>query len=328
MRLREEWLAAPKGRGASTSEHTRRAYETASEQWLDTLRAMPGGPVEPWAARAEHVRIWQRLMAKLYGLSDSTITARLAAVSSWYTFVLGDAPGELEGGNPFMHSSVRRPRVRPYGKAHPLGPDRLRSLFDYTGDQQRLNTVSGARNHALLLTYFLTGCRVSEVVRVQWGDIRPSRSNPQEMVFEWMGKGGKRAVSPLPQRAYESIVWYLTLRQWTWDADEYVWLPVTDHGRGNLVDGPRLHPHISTANANRILRQSLRNAGVEDWKRYRIHDLRHSYAHIHYQETKDLNALRKLLHHESLATTDLYIRQMSDPVDDHSDAVWSTLGLG
>jgi site-specific recombinase XerD len=216
--------------------------------------------------------------------------------------------------------------VRPYGKAHPLGPDRLRALFEHTGSLT--HTVGGARNHALLLTYFLTGCRVSEVVRMKWGDIRPSRTNPQDRVFAWSGKGGKREASPLPDRAYQAIVWYLTLRDWTYDAETFLWLPVTDHGTANLVSGQRKRPHISTANANRILRQSLRNAGVRDWELFRIHDLRHSFAHIHYQETKDIESLRRLLHHGSVATTGIYVREMTDPVDDHSAAVWAALQIG
>lgn len=317
--LREMWLSAPKGSGSTTSVHTRKAYETASRQWLEFL-----GTVAPWEARAEHVRIWQRHMTRELGLAQSTVNARLAAVSSLYTFVLADAPGEIES-NPFEASTVRRPKVRPYGKAHPLGPERLKMLFEYTASQE--HTVAGARNHALLLTYFLTGCRVSEVVRMRWGDIRPSRSNPEEWVFAWTGKGGKREVSPLPGRAYRAIVWMLTLRDWTYDAASYLWLPVTDHGTGNLISGERKRPHISTANANRILRQSLRNAGVRDWELFRIHDLRHSFAHLHYQQTKDLESLRKLLHHSSVATTGIYVRSMDDPVDDHSAAVWAALHI-
>jgi site-specific recombinase XerD len=321
MRLRDEWLAAPKGAGRTTSDHTRRAYETATRQWLDNLQAMPGGPVFPWAATAAHVRVWQRWL-KLQRLSDSTINARLAAVSSWYSFILADAPGQLDA-NPFAASTVRRSRVRPYGRAHPLGPDRLRALFVYT--ESRRHTLAGARNHALLLTYFLTGCRVSEVVRMRWGDLRPSRSHAGEWVFAWRGKGNKRETSPLPQRAYAAIFHYGRMVGPHMPPEASVWRPVSDHGRRNLQAGPRIREHISTQNANRILQQSLRRAGVDDWPRYRIHDLRHSFAHLHYQETKDLNSLRRLLHHGSLATTDIYVREMADPADDHSEAVWSAL---
>lgn len=324
LRLRDEWLMAPKGAGRTTSRHTRRAYATATLQWLDTLLGMPGGAVYPWLARGAHVRVWQRLM-RAQRLADSTVNARLAAVSSWYTFIQADAPEQAAGANPFSASTVRRSQVRPYGRAYPLGPDRLRLLFDYTA--ARRHTLAGARNHALLLTYFLTGCRVSEVVRMRWGDIRPSRSHAGAMVFLWQGKGGKHEASPLPERAYAAICDYTALCGWEPAAEELLWRPVTDHGTPNLQAGPRRSGHISTQNANRILQTCLRGAGVRDWQRFRIHDLRHSFAHLHYQATKDLNSLRRLLHHGSLATTDIYVREMADPVDDHSEAIWAALSI-
>jgi integrase len=323
LKLRDDWLGAAKGSGRTTSGNTRRAYETATRQWLDALNAMPGGAVYPWLARAEHVRVWQNVMGKLQRLSDATINVRLAAVSSWYTFIVRDAPEEM-AQNPFVASTVRRRRVRPYGQAHPLGPDRLRKLF--THSEAQCHTVGGARNHALLLTYFTTGCRVSEVVRMRWGDIRPSRSRPDEMIFLWEGKGGKREASPLPVQAYEAILRYAAMAGREPFADEYIWLPLADHGLANLwQESERLRPHISTTSANRVLHTCLRNAGFEDWRRYRIHDLRHSFAHQVYEATGDIHKVQKLLHHSNPTTTQIYISEMQDPVDDHSAAVWAAV---
>ena len=58
-----------------------------------------------------------------------------------------------------------------------------------------------------------------------------------------------------------------------------------------------------------------------------MHDLRHTFAHAHHSAFKDLEALRRLLHHESISTTGIYIRNMEDPVDSHSQAVMAQLGL-
>jgi len=77
----------------------------------------------------------------------------------------------------------------------------------------------------------------------------------------------------------------------------------------------------------RILQSSLRAAGVDEWQSYRVHDLRHTFAHAHHSAFKDLESLRRLLHHESIATTGIYIRNMDDPVDKHSQTILSQLGL-
>ena len=122
-RLRDEWLRDKFG--ISQSRHTRRSYETASNQWLDFLagqRHRDGRPVQPWEVTGVHVRAWvEALEGK--GLAAATINQRLAACSSFYRFVIDevhlvdgvertaffDAEGRTRA-NPFRTGNVRRPR--------------------------------------------------------------------------------------------------------------------------------------------------------------------------------------------------------------------------
>lgn len=338
-RLRTAWLDAAEHR--SRSLHTRRAYAKAVDLWLEYLASLG---VAPWAATCTHVRGWQGYLANCGG-TDATVNARLSAVSSFYTFVINevhlvdgvertafaDAHG-LTRANPFRVGNIRRARVRKYGKARLLSSAELSILFAYL--QARQDTVTGARNQALLLTYFLTASRNGEILQMKWGDIRASRAQPGTYVFAWRGKGGKAEDIPLPARAHHAIVHYLTLagRYAPGHAthlrdDEYVWTPLVTHGLDNLESAqhdrqPR--GYISEKNAVRILQTSLRKAGIADGQQVRIHDLRHSFAHLF---RGDLEKLRKILHHESLATTGIYVRSLEDPADDYSEAIWQQLGL-
>ena len=54
------------------------------------------------------------------------------------------------------------------------------------------------------------------------------------------------------------------------------------------------------------------------------HPKRYSFAHLF---QGDLEKLRKVLHHESLATTGIYVRSLQDPADDYSERTWQQLGL-
>ena len=94
-----------------------------------------------------------------------------------------------------------------------------------------------------------------------------------------------------------------------------------------LVDALRLLPGIGPKSAQRILQSSLRSAGVEEWAKYRVHDLRHTFAHAHYKENNDILSLSKLLNHESIATTQIYLDNMQEPADNYSAGVMRQLGL-
>lgn len=329
--LRLAWLEMAYTR--SGSEHTRAAYETSSRQWLAFLEE---GGLAPWEVTTMHVRLWQSTM-KTKGLSPATINQRLAAVSSWYTFVINevhlidgversafaDATGRARS-NPFRVGNLRRDRVERYGKARPLHVDDVQRLFGFL--DSRKETLLGSRNYALILTYFLTAARNAEVVKMRWGDIRPHRSQPGAYVWAWRGKGGKTADSVLPGRAYKAIKRHLEIAgRWEPEPNEYIWQPIVTHGAGNLMSARHGKPsrgHISQKSAVRILHTALRLAGVRDAEQYRVHDLRHTLAHL-YQG--DLESLRRILHHENLNTTGIYVRSLHDPVDRHSEQIWQSV---
>lgn len=339
-RLRDEWL------GAASSAATRRTYATATSQWLDWLANQNQG-LHPWQVTAAHVRDWQRWLSAS-GKSDSTVNARLSACSSWYSFVINevhlvngversaffDARGNTRA-NPFRVGNVSRAKVSQYNKANPLSAAQLSTLFDWI--MARQNSLLGSRNFALLLTYFLTASRANEIVCLRWGDIRPSRTQPGAHVFQWRGKGDKEETTVFPARCYHAIIHHLKLAgRWLPGHeddiadDEFIFRPLVTRGEANLRRGkkksaPPEERHISAKNAQRIFASSLRRAGIDG--RYRIHDLRHSFAHLHYEKHRDLEALRRLLHHESVATTGIYIRELTDPVDTHSEGIFQTLGL-
>lgn len=332
LKLRRQWLAL------QTSTATQKTYDTASRQWLDFLHA---DAVRPWEATAAHVRAWQAAL-EADGKSPATVAARLAACSSFYRFVIAevhivdgvertaffDRAGRTRA-NPFLAGNTKRPKVTPYGKARVLSPLDLNRLFSYL--LQRQDTIIGSRNFALLLAHFLTGCRGSEICRLTWGDIRPSRSQAGGWVFAWRGKGDKREDTPLPVRVYAAIHQHLLLSgrdPGTLADDAPIFVPLVTSGLRNFAVGPdAAATAITERQVQRIFQSCLRRSGVAGWKSYRIHDLRHSFAHMHYGQFKDLEALRGLLHHSNLATTGIYVRTLDDAVDRHSEILFSQIGL-
>jgi integrase len=346
-KLREQWLRSKFRK--SESDETRRSYEAAINLWLDfltTIRHPDGRPVHPWEVTGYHVEAWQSKL-EIDGLAPTTINQRLAACSSFYSYVMNekalvqgieisafmDATGKTRA-NPFKGNSVQRAKVKPYGKARPLSKAETRRLFEHIDGAKQ--TPLGSRNYALITVYLLTGYRNREVVGLRWGDIAPNPSQPGSFTIQWKGKGGKREREEFPARAFHAIVHMLQVTgRWNpggpghIEDDEFIFRPLVTHGEGNLRnqrpagDGATENRPMSSKAALRTLRTALRKAGVKDPEGVRIHDLRHTYAKMFHEKVGDLQRLRGRLHHSSLTTTDIYTREvLEDPIDDWSESVY------
>lgn len=328
--MAEEWVEAKAARSKSAS--TRNNYRNALRRWQSFLADASSGlgrPVELWEVDNSHVRAWQNSM-RARGLSEVTINQQLSCVSSFYSYVIAekrmvqgieidlfvDRAGR-ERANPFRTGNVVRGRVQAYERARPLTNEEYGRLLDSLEAQRE--TLVGARNYALILTFLHTGWRSSELLRMRWGDIRPSRAKREQYVFAWKGKGAKAQDDALPAECYRAIVAWLELAgRWPLEDEEYVWLPAVTPEMSGRRDGPP-RP-ITEKSALRVLRAALGRAGIRDAQLFRVHDLRHTHASLLLQSGQNLATIQARLHHSSLATTGIYVAQAhrEDPVDTFS----------
>lgn len=347
-RAEDAWLTLKeqKSGSADTVRNYRRVLG-AWQDWVALQRNDDGYPLRLWQVEARHVRAWQQWLredgrqgAALRerhgtGISEQTINHHLACVSSFYSFVISekvmvqgvegclfaDATGATRA-NPFKHGNVQRAPSGDYERAQLLDFEDLGKLLRHLEEKQA--TVSGARNYALVTTYLLTGYRNREVVRMQWKHIRPSRVQRDVVVYAWQGKGGKRAEEPIPEDAWYAIVHYLKLSgRWVPGVeamdqaiapDEYIFKPVTTHTLTHLknvrVERRTGNEPLSEKSALRVLRTALKNAGVRHPERFRVHDLRHTFAVMMLEDGASETELMLQLHHSSLSTTGRYASTM------------------
>lgn len=346
-RLEEEWLAFKFEK--SQSANTVRNYRHALGRWKEFLATQfvedgdAARTCELWEATSQHVRGWQGAL-RLVVRSESTVNLNLSSVSSFYSFVLGEkrmvAGVEIDmmvdrlgrtRENPFKAGNLRRAAVKQYGRARKLQPWQYDALLTHLEANQ--HTLVGARNHALIRTYLHTGWRASELLRMQWRDLRGSEKQAGTMIFAWTGKGGKREDDLLPQDCISAILHYLNLagryipgHPAGMQPDDYIWAPVRQPNMSGLArDGrePAVDPSrpISEKTALRVMRTAMKAAGIEGWETFRLHDLRHTFARMLLLGGANLADIQAELHHSSLATTDRYVReaQGEDPLDSYSD---------
>jgi len=176
--------------------------------------------------------------------------------------------------------TLRRPglvEMLPYGKKPKslpcvLSQDEVRRLFA---------AMTDPRDRLLLQTAYAAGLRVSEVVRLQVGDI----DSPRMALHIRHGKGRKDRLVPLSPALLQLL---------------------RDYWRGRrprrwLFPGQTAAGHLSIGQVQRICQRAVRGAGLT--KKASMHTLRHSYATHLLEAGTDLATLQKLLGHNHLATT-------------------------
>jgi integrase/recombinase XerD len=179
--------------------------------------------------------------------------------------------------------TLRRPDVVemvPYGKK----PKPLPSVLSTDEVARLFCVVKNPRDLMILQATYAAGLRVSEVVRLQIGDIDSSRMT----LHVRCAKGRKDRFVPL------SAVLLDRLRDYWRRYRPKLW----------LFPGGRPGDHLSAANVQRMCARVVRACGIG--KKASMHTLRHSYATHLLEGGTDLATLQKLLGHNQLSTTLIY----------------------
>ncbi len=174
---------------------------------------------------------------------------------------------------------------------------RLPGFLDEPSMERLLNlpdraTPDGLRDAAILELFYSTGIRLSELVDLNRGDIdRPSR------LVKVTGKGRKQRIIPIGDKAIEAIDQYLKAR----DQVEHPAPGKTIEQAVFLTAGhKRIYPQIVGSIVKKYIEQ------VSELEKKSPHVLRHSFATHLLNRGADLKAVKDLLGHESLSTTQIY----------------------
>ena len=328
----EAWLGSLRLDNGEPSMNTRRAYELAMKQFFDFAQ------VAPWQVSSALVQGWIKGMRDRK-ITEATINLKLAAMSSFYSFVqTGYAMQTPDGrevslwpadrAQPF--GVVKRTKVTPYGKARFPTTEELRAMLALCNTQ----TVQGKRDFALLYTIAQTCRRSSEVTNLRWGNLEELESG--DWAFEYLYKGGKKRKAVLNNLAMQAIRAYLAADGRPVESltpEDYVFVPLDPDKikRLNPLASAEANRPISNHTANGILRKYAKRAGVALAKAH-IHALRHAGARLRVENAKasggrvDLGEIRDLLGHSSLAVTDIYLRTVhEDPEDPGGQAAAEAL---
>ena len=162
---------------------------------------------------------------------------------------------------------------------------RLPEILSRQEVQRLLDAMGNRKHHALLVTTYAAGLRVSEVVGLQLTDIDAERSSLRIQ----QGKGAKDRYSLLSPRLLEE------LRAYWREYRPVRWLFPARGGQKPLDD----------SSAQKIYYAAKQRAGIT--KQGGIHALRHAFATHLLEAGTDLHTIQRLLGHGHISSTMRYL---------------------
>lgn len=266
------YLAADRG----CSPLTVRSYADALTGFLHYYSQLDEGLT--WeTVDADIVRRWMadRMQA---GTQPQTVRRALSALRSFYHYLH------------MMGYTTLHPMQR---VQNPKVPRRLPAFLKEAEMNRLLDDVPfpdnrrGRRDYLMLLTFYTTGVRVSELVALDYNDVSTARGE-----LKVTGKRNKQRVVPFGKELSEAFTCFAAE-----DSPDGQWPsgPVFRNGRGG---------RLTAAEARRVVRRYL--SLVTPQQKRSPHVLRHTFATVMLNNGADLEAVKDLLGHESLATTEVY----------------------
>ena len=227
------------------------------------------------------VRQWVvEMMEK--GNAATSVRRRLSSLRSFYKFLLRRG---LVTKDP-VHN-IPGPKVEKKLPAY-IRETEMDKLFDgefFAEDYQ------GFRDRMILLTFYSTGIRLSELVGLTEKDV-----DLDQMQLKVTGKRNKQRIIPYGDEFGDS------LRQYLIERDAFA-------QRSTLTDGSlfldeRSGQRMKPAKVRSIVKKYL--SMVTTQQRNSPHVLRHTFATAMLNNNADLQSVKELLGHESLSTTEIY----------------------
>lgn len=258
------------------SAHTLRAYGKDLRLFEDFLCSQDES-LSFEEVDADVVRAWVAHMMD-EGAAPTTINRRLSALRSFYYYLCDEGAVNSVPAKELSGPKCAK-RLPVFVKEEDM--DRLVDGDDYG------EGFAACRDKAIITFFYETGVRLSELISLNVGDIDFSAAT-----VKVLGKRNRQRVIPFVPELRSVLSCYIDERSKVADEGEKA-LFVTDKGR-------RMNP---TA-VYRIVNERLKS--VSSLNKRSPHVLRHSFATAMLNNNAELGAVKELLGHKRLATTEIY----------------------
>ncbi len=261
------------------SKHTIISYETDLKQFqeflvtqyqIDDIRNADHNIVRSWL-----VFLFQN------NKSANSINRKISCLKSFYKYLIREGLTEI---NPMLKVTSPKSGTKVPEFVKEKDMEMLLQHTDFGND------FEGVRNKLIIETFYSTGVRISELINIKIQDV-----NLNEKTIKILGKRNKERLTPLSAYLTNAIENYLLVRKnisaETTRASTYLF--ITKQGKATY-----------SKLIYRIINKYLTYVSSNTKKS--PHTLRHSFATIMLNKGAELNAIKEILGHSSLAATQVY----------------------
>ncbi len=226
-----------------------------------------------------HVRAWVVFLSH-NGDKNRTINRRISTLRSFYRYL-------LRSGAVDESPVVKMKELKIHKKIEPVYAQKEMQLLFKSNSCDQID-FSQFRDVFMVEFFYSTGLRTSELINLKISDIDLVKREIQVL-----GKGSKQRIIPLFNTVYRALLNYFYKRKEMYP-DNNRELFLTDKGR-------KMYPKYVYTKVHELLNQ------VTTKQKKSPHMLRHTFATHLVNEGSDLNSIKELLGHSSIASTQVYI---------------------
>ena len=258
------------------SEKTVLAYSEDIKQ-LQEFAQEEYGRFNPLEVEAELIREWiVSLMDR--GYTSTSVNRKLSSLRSFYKYLLRQ--GEVTKDPLCKITGPKNKKPLPVF----LKESEMNKLLDETDFGEGFK---GYRDRLIIEVFYATGIRLSELIGLDDKDVDFSAS-----LLKVTGKRNKQRLIPFGDELRELMLGYINIRN--------EMIPERSEAFFVRENGERLYKNL----VYNLVKRNL--SKVVTLKKRSPHVLRHTFATTMLKNDAELGAVKELLGHESIATTEIY----------------------
>lgn len=269
------------------SQHTITSYQTDIQAFFYFLE-LTFGSTPLTDIKATYVRTWLASL-KDQGLQAKSINRKISSLKSFFKYQLKEAVVQVSPMTSIISPKMNKRLPQFVEKAD------INTLFSYV---EFPDNWQGKTDRVLLQLFYNTGIRQAELVSLKENQVDHFKKS-----IKVLGKGNKERIIPVSSELLAVLKAYMAEKRQLFEEYDTQVLLISEKGK-------QLYPKYVYNAVNKYLSK------ITTISKKSPHVLRHTFATHLMNSGADLNAVKELLGHSSLAATQIYTHNSIEKLKD------------